>query len=292
MSGAQFGQFILALIGVAVVVAIVVWLLNWLYLRSSKERAFVRTGFGGQKVVMNGGALVLPIIHEVIPVNMNTLRLEVSRGRERAIITKDRMRVDVTSEFYVRVQASPDAIAAAAQTLGQRTMQQEMLKELVEGKFVDALRTVAAEMTMEELHEKRGEFVKRVGATVAENLLQNGLELESASLTQFDQTQMEFFNPSNAFDAEGLTRLTDQIERRKKIRNDIEQDTMIQIRNKNLETEKLSLDIERHSENARLQQEREIEFARAMQRADLVRERAGRERDAEHAQLQARQEIE
>ena len=64
----------------------------------------MRTGLGGQKVVMNGGALVLPIVHEVIPVNMNTLRLEVSRGRERALITKDRMRVDVTSEFYVRVQ--------------------------------------------------------------------------------------------------------------------------------------------------------------------------------------------
>ena len=81
MTGSQFGQFILALIGVAIVIAIVVWLLNWLYLRSSKERAFVRTGLGGQKVVMNGGALVLPIVHEVIPVNMNTLRLEVSRGR-------------------------------------------------------------------------------------------------------------------------------------------------------------------------------------------------------------------
>src|SRR4029453_2565287 len=54
MTGTQFGQFILGLIVVAAVVAIVVWLLNWLYLRSSKERAFVRTGLGGQKVVMNG----------------------------------------------------------------------------------------------------------------------------------------------------------------------------------------------------------------------------------------------
>ena len=60
MSGTQFGQFILGLIVVAAIVAIGVWLLNWLYLRSSKERAFVRTGLGGQKVVMNGGAFVLP----------------------------------------------------------------------------------------------------------------------------------------------------------------------------------------------------------------------------------------
>ncbi|HKC09190.1 MAG TPA: SPFH domain-containing protein, partial [Methylomirabilota bacterium] len=262
MTGAQFGAVILGLVVAAIVVVIVVWLMNWLYLRSSKERAFVRTGLGGQKVVMNGGAFVLPIVHEVVPVNMNTLRLEVSRGRDKALITKDRMRVDVVSEFYVRVQAGPEAIASAAQTLGQRTLEPETLKELVEGKFVDALRTVAAEMTMEELHEKRGEYVKRVKGVVAADLLQNGLELETVSLTQLDQTAMEFFNPSNAFDAEGLTRLTEQIERRKKIRNDIEQDTMIQVRNKNLETERQALDIDRELEYARLAQERELEMQR------------------------------
>ena len=291
MSGTQFGSFILGLVVVAIVVAIGVWLLHWLYLRSSKERSFVRTGLGGQKVVLDGGAFVLPIVHDVIPVNMNTLRLEVSRGRDKALITKDRMRVDVIAEFYVRVAAHPEAVAAAAQTLGLRTMEPKQLKELVEGKFVDALRTAAAEMTMEELHEKRGAYVKRVRETVAEDLTKNGLELEAASLTQLDQTGMEFFNPSNAFDAEGLTRLTEQIEHRKKQRNDVEQDTLIAIRNKNLEAEKLSLDIDRESEYARLTQQREVEIARARQRADVATERAQREQDAEGAQIAAKQTI-
>ena len=292
MSGAQFGTFILGLVVAAIVVAIVVWLFNWLYLRSSKERAFVRTGLAGQKVVMNGGAFVLPIVHEVIPVNMNTLRLEVSRGRDKALITRDRMRVDVLSEFYVRVQATDDAIAAAAQTLGQRTMQPDALRELIEGKFVDALRTVAAEMTMEEMHEKRGEYVRRVRTVVAADLLQNGLELETVSLTQLDQTAMEYFNPSNAFDAEGLTRLTEQIERRKKIRNDIEQDTMIEIRNKNLDTERQALEIDRALEHARLAQEQDLETQRAAQRAEIARERADKDQDAERAQITSRQSIE
>ena len=292
MTGAQFGTFILGLIVVAIVVAIGVWLLHWLYLRSSKERAFVRTGLGGQKVVLDGGAFVLPIVHDVIPVNMNTLRLEVARGRDKALITKDRMRVDVIAEFYVRVAAVPSAVAAAAQTLGQRTMEPEQLKELVEGKFVDALRTAAAEMTMEELHEKRGQYVKRVREAVAEDLRTNGLELETASLTQLDQTSMEYFNPSNAFDAEGLTRLTEQIEHRKKQRNDVEQDTLIAIRNKNLEAEKLSLHIDRESEYARLAQQREVEIARARQRAEVTTERAQREQDAESAQITTRQTIE
>ena len=292
MTGSQFGEFLLGLIVLAIVVAIAVWLLHWLYLRSSKERAFVRTGLGGEKVVVDGGAFVLPILHDVIPVNMNTLRLEVIRGRDKSLITKDRMRVDVIAEFYVRVAAKPESVAAAAQTLGQRTLEPERLKELIEGKFVDALRTAAADMTMEELHEKRGAYVRRVREAVAEDLTKNGLELEAASLTQLDQTSMEYFNPSNAFDAEGLTRLTEQIEHRKKQRNDVEQDTLIAIRNKNLEAEKLSLDIDRESELARLQQNREVEFARARQRSELTTERVERDREAESAQIIARQSIE
>lgn len=292
MSGAEFGTFLLGLIAVAIVVAIVVWLLHWLYLRSSKERSFVRTGFGGQKVVLGGGAFVLPIVHDVIPVNMNTLRLEVARGRDKALIAKDRMRVDVVAEFYVRVKAEPQAVADAAQTLGTRTLEPEKLKDLLEGKFVDALRAVAATMTMEELHERRGEYIKKVRAAVADDLAKNGLELEAASLTQLDQTALEFFNPSNAFDAEGMTRLTEQIEARKKRRNDIEQDTMISIRSKNLEAEKLALEIEREAEHARLAQEREVEIARAQQRAELARERAAREQEAERAQIAAREAVE
>src|SRR5262245_5862744 len=194
MTWETVGIIVVVILIAAIVIAIGAWLLHWLYRRSSKEISFVRTGFGGQKVVMNGGAFVLPIIHEVIPVNMNTLRLEVRRGRESAIITRDRMRVDAVAEFYVRVQESAGTIASAAQTLGQRTMHPEALSELIEGKFVDALRSVAAEMTMEELHEKRGTYMRKVREAVSEDLLKNGLELESVSLTNLDQTNMDFFN--------------------------------------------------------------------------------------------------
>jgi uncharacterized membrane protein YqiK len=292
MTGATIGWTILGIIVAAIVIVVVFYILSWLYRRSTKEVSFVRTGFGGQKVVINGGALVLPVIHDVIPVNMNTLRLEVRRGRESALITKNRMRVDVLADFYLRVKATPEAVADAAQTLGTRTMHPDQLRELLEGKFVDALRAVAAEITMEQMHEKRGEYMKRVRAAVAEDLLKNGLELESVSLTSLDQTSMEFFNPSNAFDAEGLTQLTDEIERRKKIRNDIEQDTMIQIRNKNLESEKLALHIDRDSEYARLAQERELEVRRAEQRAELARKRAQSDRESEQARIEATREVE
>ncbi|MEO1243341.1 MAG: flotillin domain-containing protein [Pseudomonadota bacterium] len=262
-----------------------------LYKRSSKEISFVRTGFGGQKVIMNGGALVFPVLHEVIPVNMNTLRLEVRRSNEQALITRDRMRVDVQAEFYVRVQPTIESIANAAQTLGRRTIRPDALKELVEGKFVDALRSVAAEMGMEELHEQRVDFVQKVQAAVSEDILKNGLELESVSLTGLDQTNKEFFNPDNAFDAEGLTKLTQEIEERRKKRNDIEQETEVLIQRKNLEAEQQKFTIGRDQEYARLEQEREIQVRAAEQAAQIKREQADREREAEQARILAEQQV-
>jgi uncharacterized membrane protein YqiK len=183
-----------------------------LYHRATKETAFVRTGLGGQKVIMDGGAIVLPVFHETIPVNMNTLKLEVSRREEQSLIALDRMRVDVAAAFFVRVKQTAESVSTAAQTLGRKTMEPAELKVLVEDKFVDALRATAATMTMRELQDKRREFVQAVQNAVAEDLEKNGLELESVSLTSLDQTAKEFFNPNNAFDAEGLTRLTEETE--------------------------------------------------------------------------------
>src|SRR3546814_19661503 len=73
--------------------------------------------------------------------------------------------------------------------------------------FVGALRSVAAEMTLDEMHEKRGGYVSAVEARAADALARNGLELESVAITDLDQTDLEFFNPANRFDAEGLTQL-------------------------------------------------------------------------------------
>ncbi|WP_084607681.1 flotillin family protein [Sphingomonas jaspsi] len=267
------------------------WSLAKLYVRATKEVGFVRTGFGGEKVVMNGGALVLPVLHETMPVNMNTVRLAVERKNQDALITLDRLRIDVKAEFYVRVKPDAGSIAMAAQTLGQRTMQPEMLKDLVEGKFVDALRSVAAGMTMNQLHEQRADFVQKVQQVSSSDLAMNGLELESVSLTGLDQTSIEHFNANNAFDAEGLTKLTEQIELRKKARNDIEKDTRVQMETKNLEADKKSFEISRDNEFARLEQEREIETRRAAQAAEVAREQAQRNQEAEAARIEAQRVI-
>jgi uncharacterized membrane protein YqiK len=276
----------------AIVIAVAAYLLHWLYRRSTKDVSFVRTGFGGEKVVMGGGALVLPILHDITEVNMNTLRLEVTRAREKSLITKDRMRVELTVEFYVRVSPNETAVATAARSLGNRTMNAEQLKDLIQGRFVDAMGGAAAKMTLENIHENRSTFVKEVKQEVAESLELDGLELESVSLTSLDQTDIKLFDPSNTFDAEGLTRLTELIESRKKKRNDIEKDTAVAIRAKNLEAEKRSLEIQRDSEYARLAHEAEVAIERAQRKAEIANESAARERQTEDVKLREREAVE
>ena len=287
-----YAWVILAVIIAVILIAVGIWFVRSFYRRSSKEIAFVRTGLGGQKVIIDGAAFVIPIFHDVTEVYLSTLRLSVTCDKEQALISKDRMRVDVAVDFYIRVRKEVDSVTIAAQTLGRKTGKPDELRDMMKGKFVDAIRGTAAGMTLEMLHEQRSQFIKAVGQAVAESLIKNGFELESASLIDLDQTDMEYFNPSNAFDAEGLTRLTDEIERRKKTRNDIEQDTLIQIRTKNLETDKLSLDIERESEYARLSQEKDLEFRRAWQQAEVARERAERKCDAQVADITSSEQIE
>jgi uncharacterized membrane protein YqiK len=283
---------IVVLVGIGLVALLTVGIVfARLYKRSTKETAFVRTGLGGQKVIMDGGAIVLPIFHERVLVNMNTLKLEVLRRERESLITKDRMRVDVTAAFFVRVKQTEEAVSIAAQTLGARTMSPDELRALVEDKFVDSLRATAATMTIQELQDKRRDFVQAVQNAVAEDLEKNGLELESVSLTSLDQTDKQFFNPNNAFDAEGLTRLTEQTEARRKQRNDVEQDTEVQVRTKNLDATRKKLEIEKDQEFATLSQKREVEVSRAEQAALIASQQAERSREAEAAKIEAERQV-
>ena len=285
-------DIIAVIILIALAIAVIVYLLHWLYRRSSKEVSFVRTGMFGEKVVISGGAFVLPIIHNITQVGMRTLSLTIKRSGDKSLITKDRMRAELVTEFYTKVPPDKKAVSTAAQTLGNRTLDPEHLREVVQGRFADALGEVAAKMTLDEIQENRGQFVKEVTKIADESIGHTGLALETVSLISLDQTPIEQFNPANTFDSQGLTQLTEQIEARKKKRNDITQDTKISIENKNLETIQKELEIKKNEEFSRYKQEREIAIQKANERTETIKQRAEREREAEEAEIRSQEEIE
>ena len=174
-------DIIAAIILLALAIAIIVYLLHWLYRRSSKEVSFVRTGMLGEKVVISGGAFVLPIIHNITQVGMRTLSITIKRGGDKSLITKDRMRAELVTEFFTKVPPDERAVATAAQTLGNRTLDPEHLREVVHGRFADALGEVAAKMTLDEIQENRGQFAKEVTKIADESIGHTGLALETVS---------------------------------------------------------------------------------------------------------------
>jgi uncharacterized membrane protein YqiK len=288
----DIGVVILWILIAILVIAVVWWGLSRLYQRSRSDVAFVRTGFAGRRVVISGGAFVIPVLHEVTGVNMNSVRLDIDRTGHAALITKDRLRVDVMASFNVRVGRTAEDVSAAAQTFGKRTLQVDVLRHLLEGSFIDALRTIAAEMTLEELHLKRQDFSGRVAALVEDGLKRAGMELQSLSITKLDQTERQFFNPENAFDAAGLTALTERIETLRRRRHEIEQDTEIAIEIKVLESERRRLSLRRDQEFARLEQERELSVQRTREDASSAQLRAEIDLEAERAQLDTQRQAE
>ncbi len=270
----------------AALLAFIASLILKLYRKASANMAFVRTGMGGVKVVRDGGTYVVPVVHQVIPVSLETMRLNVERRGPHALITKDNLRVDLSAEFYIKVQANTDDILQAARSLGGRNVQPQAVSELVQEKLVSALRTVAATKDLVELHSKRDEFASSVQQIVTHDLASNGLTLESVTISALDQTDPSQLQERNVFDAQGLRKIAEITQRAKVERNEIEQESQQQIVQKNVSTRKKVLDMERD----------QAEFE-AEQRTKVANVRAAREREVAEFKIQqdeaiAKREIE
>lgn len=279
---------ILILILLCAIVAFVAWF----YQRSSTETSLVKTGVGGLKVLLNGGTLALPYFHEITRVNMQTLRLDVDRRGEQALITKDRLRVDVGAEFYTSVAPDPEAVARAAQTLGQRTFNRDELRSLIDGLMVDALRAVAARMTMDELHENRAEFSAEVRTSLTEALSRYGLQLDAVSLTSMDQTPFHALDENNAFNALGMRKLAEVIAKNRKERAQIDADADVSVRRAAMEATRQKFEIDLDERRAQIAQQQEIETLSSIQIAEVAKQKANSEQLAAQARIDMERHIE
>lgn len=272
------GPMQVALAGAGVVILFIVTIaavVIKLYRKASANMAFVRTGGAGVRVVQDGGAIVVPVLHNVIPVSLETMRLNVERRGTHALITKDNLRVDLSAEFYIKVQANRDDILQAARSLGSRSVQPDAVSELVQEKLVSALRTVAATKDLHELHSKRDEFASSVQQIVTHDLASNGLTLESVTISALDQTDPTQLQERNVFDAQGLRKIAEITMKAKVERNEIEQESSKQVVQKNVATRKQVLDMERD----------QAEFE-AEQKAKVANVRAEREREVAEFKIQ------
>lgn len=271
-----------------IVVGVAAALFLRLYVKSPASMAFIRTGWGGKKVVIDGGVIVWPWIQNIQWISLETFKLEVMKANKEAFITKDRMRVDLGAEFYVKIDATPEAIEHASRSLGDKSFSAAGIQGLLEEKMVSALRSVAAQMELLQMHENRRGFALAVMENLRDALVPNGLSLEDVSVFHLDQTERGVLDPGNSFDAEGLRQIAAQTSERARQRNAIERNTEVASKRKDVEAVKLQLDQEREFSEA--EQLKAVEVHRAQRKAETEQfkyEQEQRTREAEVAKLQA-----
>lgn len=248
----------LFILGALLVVFGLVYILFKLYRKTAANEALVRTGMGGARVALNGGIAVLPVAHQVVPVSLETMKLEVERQGQDALITQDNLRVDVKAEFFIRVDPTEENILQAARSLGTRSVNAREVGTLVFEKLVSALRSVAAQKDLAAIHSDRKTFASAVQELVAEELSQNGLLLESVTISRLDQTDPHGLSDENIFDAQGKKKITEITAAARVERNRLERQAEQLITQQDVETRRKVLELERQRAEAVATQERDV----------------------------------
>ena len=268
-----------ALVLAAIALAVGIWFLQRFYAKATLESALVRTGMGGRRVLSDGGCLVLPILHRVQRVSMQTGTVVVARSGRNAVLTADPLRADITMHFELRVADDPASIATAAQAFGQRIARGgEAFEQALTGPLADAIQTAAASRELNAIHLERAAFTAEVAAEVAGRAARLGLELVTAALVSVDQSDFAHHDENNAFDARGMRRLAEMVADERKARIAVETSTEVAVREHRLTQHQRQIELQRAEREAEIAQtehlarlEAEAESRAAQARAEATR---------------------
>jgi uncharacterized membrane protein YqiK len=272
------------------------------YVKAPADRTYVRTGSGKPRVVVNGGGWVLPALHEITWVDLRTMDIDIERSEANALLTIDPQYADIRAIFYIKVNPIGEDIERAARTIGGGEVNTDSVKRLVESKLEGALRDVAATFTLMSLHQEREKFVERVQNLVRADLAENGLVLESVSITTLKSARQGSFGIDDVFGAQVARANAQVIQNALKERNEIDQLTQTEIAKRNATAEQERNDIEQRKQleiarrNASSRQEantfeRNAEMEIATRNATVEQEKLSLERNLAQARATQQREI-
>jgi uncharacterized membrane protein YqiK len=271
LSKPEFQVTALAIVAAVFLLTVIGVTLARFYRRCGADEALVRTGAGGNKVVIGGGITVYPILHQLLRVSLRSIKLSVERSARNALVTKDKIKANVTTELYIKVEPLENDVLAAARSFGERNLDEHAIGDLIEGKLTDALRSVAANQTFMDLHGKRKEFAEHIQSALSEELKKNGLTLENVSITALAMVPVKDLDPHDVFDAEGLRAITDSVQSNAEKTNQIQREKELAIKMQNVEARKQGLELEQQQARAEADQARNVSEYQATQRAETAK---------------------
>ena len=270
----------------SVIALLVIFLLIYrsFYKKAPADSALVISG-GRKKRAVFGGSLINPLTNTSQLISLNTLQLPVERTGQAALITKDSLRVDLEAEFYVKIEPNEQDVLKAVASLGDKTLTPAEVNKLLEGKLVGVLRSVAATMDLQELHEKRQQFSDQVQEACRDDLEQNGFKLESVAVTNLDQTPLEALDENNRFDVVAIQTIKQEVEDRQTETARIEHENQVKREENRLRAELEIKQREEETETQALEVAKRLEFAQEEQRKSIATNKAEQEREIEEARI-------
>ena len=294
----------------------------FLFIKKIKPgEAGVRTGFGGIKVKKDWMYRV-PILQQLQIMDLSVKKLEVVRKGKDGLICEDNIRADIEVVFYVRVNDEKSEVdgksdfhdikTVATQVGCERASEIELLKQLFEAKFSEALKSAGKKMQFEKLYTDRIPFRQEIIDTIGSDL--NGYTLEDVAIDYLEQTPLDAHDPNNVLDSVGrakiveLTAQMEEKENQRKVQRDEEinkqntakqeeinkqnRDMELQIKNKDIETEVAQRELDRTNEQHLAAQTREVEVTKAEEAAITEKSVQAARKESENARLSTEEDVE
>ncbi len=285
------GMVLAALVGFAVLYGILRLIIGWTYRIPQQGQALVRTGVGGIQISFDSGIFVFPIVHRLEMMDISVKRVEIHREGSTGLICKDNLRADIKVTFYIRVDSKlPEHVKMVAQTLGcVRASDPQVLAELFEPKFSDALKTAGRDFNFEDLLNKRAEFREAIKRHVGTDL--NGYVLDDAAIDILEQSKVEKLDPNNILDAEGIKLITERTAAQAVLTNERNRDKEREINKKDVETREIILEQNRQLAEAEQKQMREVASIKAREEAETIKFQQEQRLKHEKARIASDEEI-
>jgi flotillin len=291
MEGLSLTPFFGIIVVIAAFFLIMFFTYKALYKKAPADAALVISG-GKSKSVVFGGKIVNPLTKATQLVSLNTMQLLVQRAGPDALITKDSLRVDIEAQFYVKIEPNEQDVLSAVASLGDKTLHPENVKALLEGKLVGILRSVAATMELQELHEKRQDFSDQVRESCKDDLEQNGFQLESVAVTNLDQTPLDQLDSNNRFDVVAIQTINQEVQERQTRTERIKHENRVKQEEDKLRADLAIKQQEEATQTESLEVEKRLAFAQEIQRKEVATNKAEQDRAVKEAELQQQQALE
>ena len=161
------------------------FLMSFLFMRKPKTgTALIRSGFGGTRITIGQGMLVIPGLHKSEIIDITAKKIFFHFKEKNALKFKENNFKEVTITFILKIQHDVESIYKAATTIGSKNVSnEEFLKEFFNDQLCNSIKTVSLKFDTSNLQSLSKEFSQEIIENIDNNLY--GFSIEEIIMTNY-----------------------------------------------------------------------------------------------------------